>query len=34
MELEDLLDVESFEDIEDSITKNMYVFKYVGMVMV
>lgn len=34
MELEDLLDVESFEDIEDSINKNMYVFKYVGMVMV
>lgn len=34
MELEDLLDVESFEEIEDSINKNMYVFKYVGMVMV
>lgn len=34
MELEDLLDVESFEDIEDTINKNMYVFKYVGMVMV
>jgi len=34
MELEDLLDVESFEEIEDSVNKNMYVFKYVGMVMV
>src|SRR5699024_2270086 len=34
MELEDLLDVESLEEIELSIDKNMYVFKYVGMVMV
>ena len=34
MELEDLLEVEEFEEIEDSINKNMYVFKYVGMIMV
>lgn len=34
IELEDLLDVESLEEIEDSVNKNMYVFKYVGMVMV
>lgn len=34
MELEDLLDVESLEEIENNINKNMYVFKYVGMVMI
>lgn len=34
IELEDLLDVESLEEIGDKVNKNMYVFNYVGMIMV
>lgn len=34
LELENLLEVDYYEDIEKYIDKNMYVFNYVGMVMV